>query len=192
MLIEALRQKYPQLDVVPMEPIESAQSRKPIGLPKETKTSRARKNLTHSGSTDPPTFASKSKPSWKPAANVNATRHGIIPPTLLSQSSNFDQGLLVGNQKSAPQSFKKPNSVKANRSSFYTDEKSSRGGEPDKGHVFRQYSTIMDQKPRVRKQIKKVIIADMEENLSSKAVSFDYSIFGAKLFETVIRIRLEI
>ena len=169
MLIEALRRKYPQLDVVPMEPIESSQTRKPIGPPKETKTSRARKNLTHSGAADL-SSGSRSKPSWKPAANVNGTRHGIIPPTSLSQSSNFDQGSLAGNQKSTP-SMKRSNSVKANRSSFYTDEKSSRGGEPDKGHVFRQYSTIMDQKPRVRKQIKKVIIADMEENLSSKAVS---------------------
>merc|ERR1712226_1355679 len=184
-LIDALRRKYPQLEVSPMKAIEAPKARKPIGPPKETKSSRARQQASrpHMNEAKLPT-GSSGKPNWKPAANVNGPRQGIIPPTSMSASFNFDQGSLPAGFKTQPPGSpnKRPTSaVRASKTSFYTDEKSARGGEPDKGQVYGNYPTILDQKPKVRKSVKKVVIPEMEENLTSKAWLKKYGLAKLRL-----------
>ena len=157
-----------------MQPIEGPKAKKALGPPKETKSSIARQQASRPQISDgkPASRSAGGKPNWKPAAGVNGLRDSIIPPASVSHSVNMDTGSVPAGAKRCSQNEnRRSSSVRANKTSFYTDEKFSRGGEPDKGQVYGQYPTILDQKTKVRKQIKRVIIPDVEENLSSKAVS---------------------
>ncbi|XP_063727646.1 von Willebrand factor A domain-containing protein 3A-like isoform X2 [Symsagittifera roscoffensis] len=183
-LIDALRKKYPQLDVVPMQPIEGPKAKKALGPPKETKSSIARQQASRPQISDgkPASRSAGGKPNWKPAAGVNGLRDSIIPPASVSHSVNMDTGSVpAGAKRFSQNENRRSSSVRANKTSFYTDEKFSRGGEPDKGQVYGQYPTILDQKTKVRKQIKRVIIPDVEENLSSKAWMKKYGLAKLRL-----------